>query len=37
MALKLLTNMKNNRNTHVSYAELDLISPSTFEHFPFHN
>lgn len=29
--------MKNNRNTHVSYAELDLISPSTFEHFPFHN
>lgn len=37
MALKLLTNMKNNRNTHVSNAELDLFSPGTFEHFPFQN
>ena len=37
MALKLLTNMKNNRNTHVSNAELDLFSPGTFEHLPFQN
>lgn len=37
MALKLLTNMKNNRNTHVSNVELDLFSPGTFEHLPFQN